>query len=178
MIRCTQIMLGFVLLVTANHASAQLGPQWAGTWKSEDGHSIKRVTASRIDETFDPLGKKDMPEAHEGTLHWTNEPEEKAGPEIEGVFGYAKKPLSQRDISRRYEEALRSYRKDPTDFNVSDPVKSRHAINAIAPGIYKVMWSYGGGDCGFEEHVVDGDKMLVVSECKYGFGVRLFKRVR
>ena len=177
MIRRTQIVLALVLLVTANHASAQIGPQWVGTWKSEDG-SIKRVSASRIVETFDPEGKKDMPEAHEETLQWTNEPEEKAGPEIEGVFGYAKKPLSQRDISKRYEEALRRYRKNPTDFNVSDPVKSRQAIDAIAPGIYKVMWSYGAGDCDFEEHVVDGDKMLVVTECKYGFGVRLFNRVR
>lgn len=160
MFGCAQMVLAFVLLTSASQVGAQLGPQWFGTWKSEDGRSVKKISASGIDG-----------------MRWTSKSEDDLG-DLYEVYGYSKKPSSPADISKRYERALRDYRKDPTDFNVSDPDESRRAINAIAPRIYKVMWSYEGGDCGFEEHVVDGDKMLVVSECKYGFGVRLFKRVR
>lgn len=177
MLRHTRILLASVLAITASHATAQLGPEWFGTWKSQDGHTTKKISATRIDESFDPRGKKDMPEAHNTTLHWTNKSEDLAG-ELSEVFGCAKKPLSPDDISSRYEKALREHKKNPSDFKVGDTAKSRQAINSIAPGVYKVMWSYGFGDCDFEEHLVDGDKMLVVSDCPYGFGVKLFNRVR
>ena len=72
-------------------------------------------------------------------------------------FGLSKERTSPAAIRKRYEEAVTQFEKDPTDFGISDPQSSRAAIAAISPGVYKVMWSYAGGDCGYSEYILDGE---------------------
>lgn len=170
-------IFALLLIGVANSAFAQLGPQWFGVWKSQGADGSMAISASRIDFGAEHLDEKGKRETFKSTLTWTNRSDDAAG-ELEMVFGYAKKRVSLSDISRNYEEALQQFRRDPTDFSISDPAKSRQAIGAMSPGVYKVMWSYTGGDCGYDEHIIDGDKILDVSECKYSYNVTLFHRVR
>lgn len=93
-------------------------------------------------------------------------------------FGLSKERTSPAAIRKRYEEAVTQFEKDPTDFGISDPQSSRAAISAISQGVYKVMWSYSGGDCGYSEYILDGGRMLEFSECKYWFGVTLYNRIQ
>lgn len=166
-----------LLLAVANSAFAQLGPLWLGTWKSQDGDTTLTITESKIDYVEVRPDEKGKPETFNSTRHWTNRAEDAAG-ELEGVFGYAKKRVTPNGISKRYDESLQSYRRGAPDFTVSDPAMSRQAIGVMSPGVYKVMWSYSGGDCGYDEYIIDGDKILDVSECSYHFELRMFNRVR
>lgn len=165
------------LVAVANAAFAQLGPQWFGTWKSQDGNTTMSISESNIDFVVVRPDDRGRPEAFNSARHWTNRSDDAAG-ELEEVFGYAKKRVSPAGISKRYEEALRAYRRNAIDFSVSDPDRSRQAIGVMSPGIYKVMWSYSGGDCGYDEYIIDGDKVLDVDECKYHFKIQLFNRVK
>lgn len=167
----------FSLLVVANAAYAQLGPQWSGTWKSDDGKTTMTISGSSIHYAVVRLNENERFETFNSIWHWTNRSDDAAGA-LEEAFGYAKKRVSPGDIAKRYEESLRAYRRNPIDFSVSDPDQSRRAIGVMSPGIYKVMWSYSGGDCGYDEYIIDGDKMLDVDECKYHFKIQLFNRVK
>ena len=93
-------------------------------------------------------------------------------------FGLSKERTSPAAIRKRYEEAVTQFEKDPTDFGISDPQSSRAAIAAISPGVYKALWSYAGGDCGYSEYILDGGRMLEFSECKYGFDITLYDRIQ
>jgi hypothetical protein len=44
------------------------------------------------------------------------------------------------------------------------------------PGVYRNLWSYSVGDCGGGDYILDKDRMLEISECKYGFEVVLYNR--
>lgn len=164
------------LVRTAASRPAGLGPEWLGRWKSQDGKRVLLISRSKIE--FSDLRKDDDGKSRWVTYEhdWSNARE----PSNDGAagFGYAKNSTSPGSVAKRYEDALRSYKQDPTDSSISDPAQSRQAISAISPGTYKVMWSHGGGDCDYGEYIVDGGRMLEVSECKYGFDVRLFDRAR
>jgi len=172
-------IFALLLMGLTNTAFAQLGPQWFGTWKNQDGntHTTMTISASKIEFTVVRPDEQGKPETFNFAHLWTNRSDDAAG-ELTAVFGYAKKRFPLPEISRNYEEALRQYRRDPSDFHVSDPARSRQAIGAMSPGVYKVMWSYSDGDCGYDEYVIDGDKILDVNTCKYRFNVKLFNRVR
>lgn len=170
-------MSALLIMTVANAAFAQPGPLWLGTWNNQGGDTSMTISASKLVFVAVHPDEKGKPETHTAALRWTNRSDDAAG-ELEEFFGYAKKRINLGDIAKRYEEALLAYRRDPTDFSVSDPAKSRQAISAMSPGIYKVLWSYSGGDCGYDEYIIDGDKILDVSECKYQFKVQLYNRVR
>ena len=175
--RRSMLLLLSSFCVISNTVFAQPGPQWFGTWKSQDDGSSMTISASRMDFVRVRWDEKGHPETFNLIQRWTNRSNDAVG-ELEDVFGYSKKRVSPSDVSKRYEDALRLYRKDPVDFSVSDPDKSRRAIRTMAPGIYKVLWGYGGGDCGYSEYIIDGDRILEVSECKSHYDLRLFDRVR
>lgn len=149
-------------------SSKTLDPQWFGKWVSEDGKRTLEVSASKIGVS--DLDVKGKPPSR-FDLRWVN------GPNIgEEQFGYLAKGTSQAEASSRYEEALRQFKKDPMDFGVSDADPSRRAIAAMTPGGYRVVQGYAGGDCGIWEWILDDTKMLEISQCKYGFHVRLLKK--
>jgi len=146
-------------------------PQWFGTWVSQDEKNSMHISTSpaKLAFTF-PVEGMDvkMTIVHE----WSNTP----GDVQSEPFGYSKQRISPAEISKHYEAALSAFRKDPTDYSVSDPESSRAAIATISPGLYKILWRDSGGDCGYAEYIVDGDHMLEVSECKYGYAVQLYNR--
>lgn len=47
----------------------------------------------------------------------------------------------------------------------------------MSPGVYRVMWSYFGGESG-EEYIVDKDRMLEVKDDPFGFWVTRYNRVK
>ncbi len=154
-------------------AFAQLDPQWFGMWRPQNGDSTLIISSSKMVSTF--LREADSTEkARMMTVEyrWSN------SDWSEESFGLSNKRTSPAAIRKRYEEAVTQFEKDPTDFGISDPQSSRAAIAAISPGVYKVMWSYAGGDCGYSEYILDGGRMLEFSECKYWFGVTLYNRIQ
>jgi hypothetical protein len=176
--KCRLLRISALLLIgVANGASAQPSPQWLGVWKSQDGDVTMTISTSTIKFASVMPDENGKPEPREWTVVWRS-PSDTARGELQGDFGYEKKRVSLPDIARRYEEALRAYRRDSTDFIISDPATSRQAIGAMSPGVYKVLWSDAGIDCDYDEYIIDGDKILDVDECKYRFIVRLFNRVR
>lgn len=157
---------------TAPPAFTQLNPQWFGMWRPQNGDSTLIISSSKMVSTF--LREADSSEkARLVTVEyrWSN------SDVSEESFGLSKERTSPAAIRKRYEEAVTQFEKDPTDFGISDPQSSRAAIAAISPGVYKVMWSYAGGDCGYSEYILDGGRMLEFSECKYWFGVTLYNRI-
>lgn len=155
----------------AQPASAQLDPMWYGTWKNQYGTKTLTISASKIIVSEVRHNDKGKPERVRYEHHWVN----KSEPE-DGSFGRSTKRISPGVLAKRYQEAVEQYKRDSADFNISDPAMSRAAIGAISPGVYKIMWSYAGGDCAYWEYIVDKDKMLEINECKYRFGVQLLNR--
>ncbi|OAI52164.1 hypothetical protein AYO46_06460 [Betaproteobacteria bacterium SCGC AG-212-J23] len=150
-----------------------LNPLWLGTWKSEDGKASITIAARRLVHTFLTEGRDGKPQTQTVEHDWSDSTDSQAG-----AFGYSADRTSPEKISQRYEEAVRESNQDPTDFAVSDPAASRRAIAAISPGTYRILWSYEGGDCLHWEYILDGNRMLETSECKYGFDVVLYNRTR
>lgn len=150
----------------AGTPSPPLDSRWFGRWKTQDGKKIIEISAFKLDvvQTDDP-GKYE--------LTWTFNPELN-----EGQFSHAGKSTSQAEISRRYEEALDQFERDPTDFGISDPEQSRRAISSISPGNYRIVQGYLGGDCHVWEWIRDTDRLLEISQCKYGFNVQVLTRVK
>jgi len=153
-------------------APATLNPLWFGTWKSEDGTASLTISASKLAHTYQQKDSDGKLRSKTDEHSWSNaadgEPE---------AFGYRAERTSPDEISTRYEEAVRQFKEDPTDFVISDPAASRRAIAAISPGVYRILWSYWVGDCGGWDYILDKDRMLEISECKYGFEVVLYNRV-
>jgi hypothetical protein len=152
-------------------AVPRLNPAWVGTWKSQDGTTTVTISPAKMVRSFlekDSHGKM-SPKTPE--FRWT----ENGDPEP-GEFGYGRYPTSPAEVLKWYEAAVRQFKKDPADFAISDPKASRQAIAAISPGSYRVLLSTGGGDCEGWDFILDGDRMLEVSECKYGFEVALYNR--
>lgn len=152
-------------------AVSRLNPAWVGTWRSEDGTATITISPAKMVRSF--LEKDADGKTIRKTLEfrWT----ESTDPDPD-EFGYGKHPTSPAEISKWYEAAVRQFKKDPTDFAISDPKASRRAIAAISPGVYRVLLSTGVGDCAGWDFILDGERMLEVSECKYGFEVALYAR--
>lgn len=134
-------------------------PNWHGTWRGAVPDAQTVITADRV-----------------GACKWINATEPRFDSDCES--GYAKASVSLADISRRYEESVAQFQRDPTDFKISDPIQSRRMISRIKPGNYRVIWMDGGSDCGREEMIVDGDLLLRIVDCKYQHEISLFTRER
>lgn len=146
-------------------------PQWFGAWKSQEGDKI--VTFSnRSFVVHEVRSNGDKLEQVEYEHDW----QEDADLE-EAKFGYSRTLTTPSEIANRLESAITRNEANAPDFTVSNPTAARRAVAAISPGRYKVIWSYGGGDCAIWEYIIDGDRMLEVSDCKYHFNIRLFNRV-
>jgi hypothetical protein len=165
------IVLGLLLVPSA---IAQLAPQWQGIWQRSDGEAVLAISPSRMISEFKVEDEPGKFREVKLELEWTSS--RNTDSPTDGTFGYSNKKISPSDVSRIFESAVKHKQKGDPDFSVSDPKSSRHAIKTMSPGVYKVMWSYSGGDCGYSEYILDGDRMLEVSECKYGVGVMLYIR--
>lgn len=151
---------------------AGLDPAWFGRWKSQDGERELLISRSKIE--FSALRTED--DGRRQRVNYEHRWIDSTEPTPDGSeFGYANRSTSPAAISKRYEAALAAYRRDPSDYAVSEPGPSRAAIAALAPGTYRVMWSFGGGDCG-EDYILDRNRLLEVTDCKYQFTVQLFNR--
>jgi hypothetical protein len=155
-----------------NHA--RLNPLWFGKWKNRAKN--KTITFSEstysVEEERIDAGKLEQVRYEHTWLDKTD------GVVEPGRFGYSKKVTAPSEIATRLDTAIVQYVRDSAFFSVSEPTASRNAIFSISTGRYKVVWSYAGGDCAIWEYIVDGDRMLEVSDCKYNFSVDLFNRVR
>jgi hypothetical protein len=152
---------------------AALGPEWFGTWKSQDGTTKMKITATRIHQTRvirDESGKR---HSDQYTYEWSAKTEDSPD---DGTFGYVKRARSSAVVANRYEACVRMYRKDPTDFGISSPNESRRALLAIRPASYRAMYIYPGGDS-YAEYITDGDVMLEIVDNKFSCSVTRFYRV-
>ena len=151
-------------------ASSQLGrsdapsgsgpnPNWHGTWRGATPDAQLVITAAMV-----------------GKCKWINATEPRFDAECEA--GYAKTSVSLADISRRFEESVALFQRDPSDFSISDPIQSRQMISRIKPGNYRVIWMQDGSDCGMGDLIIDGDLMLRVVDCRYRHQISLFTRER
>jgi len=149
----------------------QPNPLWFGAWKSQDGTASITISPATMVHTFQEKGPDGSLRSRTFEFRWSDF----TGGEGED-FGYSEERTSPDKIAERFEAAARQFEQDPTDFAISDPATSRRAIAAISPGVYRVLWSYGGGDCYGWEYILDHDRMLETSECNYGFNVKLYNR--
>lgn len=142
-----------------DHSGSGPYPNWHGTWRSASPNAEMVITATQV-----------------GACKWTDatEPRLDAGCEA----GYARSSVSPADISRRFEESVAAFQRDPTDFTLSDPVQSRALIARIKPGNYRVIWMQDGSDCGLGDLIIDGDLILREVNCHYGHQISVFARVR
>lgn len=165
-------MFAFILCGKSFGTLAALGPEWLGTWKSQDGATKMKITAMRIYQTRvirDESGKR---QADQYSYEWSAKTEDSPD---DGTFGYVKRDRSTQEVMKRYEACLKRYRADPEDYWVSDPKPTRRALSAIRPGSYRAMYIYPGGDS-YAEHITDGDVMLEIVDTKYECAVtRLFR---
>ena len=162
-------------LIFAPSAIAELAPQWYGVWKSASGQESLTISASKIITEFQ---REDEPGKFRNIkieLKWSDSNDPNPSKDEER-FGYSKKRISPSDVAHIFENAVNTLGVGQPDFSVSDPKISRQAIKSISPGVYKIVWTYFGGDCGNNEYILDGDKILEMDQCKYRVGVRLFKR--
>jgi len=153
-----------------------LNPLWFGVWQGEKAGSRLVISASELVASWTIKHGDGTSEPHEERSKWTPLYEDTAPGDGYLLFGYAKRSKSLAEISNAYEKSVAQFKRDPTDFGISDPLPSRRALAAIKPGNYRVVWTYIGGDCGFHEFIVDGDAMLQMSQCKYGHSVELYTR--
>ena len=151
----------------------RLNALWLGNWRSQDGTATVTVATSKMVYTFQQKDQNDRLRTRTLEFEWSPSTEGGEG----GDFGYRAERTTPEMISAAYEKAVRQFKEDPTDYAISDPATSRQAIAAISPGAYRIVWSYDGGDCGGWDYILDKDRMLQFSECKYGFEVVLFNRV-
>ena len=151
-----------------------LNPAWLGNWKNQDGTATITISPVKMVYTFQQKNSEGKLERKSMEFKWSDKSDSEDGQE----FGYSKARTSPEKIAESYEAAVRQFEHDPTDYGISEPTASRQAIAAIAPGVYKILWSFWAGDCGGWDYILDGDRMLQFSECKYGFDVELFRRVR
>lgn len=157
----------------ANTPSPPLNAQWFGKWKSIDGKKVMEISTNKM-SVIDAAGKRTPSDPDSKyDLAWSPTSEIN-----ENQFGYPGGSISIADISALYELALSQFKRDPRDFSVSEADLSRRAIAAISAGNYKVVRGYLGGDCGTWDWIIDKDKLLEISQCKYAFNVRAFNRAK
>lgn len=134
-------------------------PNWYGTWRGAGPDAMMIITATRV-----------------GECKWINATEPRFDSDCES--GYAKSSVSLAAISRRFEESVALFQRDPSDFSITDPAQSRRLIGRIKPGNYRVIWMDGGSDCGRQQLIIDDDLILGVVDCKHQHQISLFSRVR
>lgn len=154
--------------------SAQLSPQWFGSWRAADGSRSLDLSAAGarvldIASSADP--KTNAPPVQ---LQWSTNTD----PE-EGQFAYAGYSANPLAVAGRYAAALEQSRRSPADFKVTEPAAAKRAFAAIAPGNYRVIrarvWP---GSCGVYDWIVDNGNLLEILDCKYEFSVRLLSRAK
>ena len=149
-------------------------PNWHGTWQGTTPDSKMVISAAGVEifDVYENDGKKNKSHTK---LPWVKASETSGNSE---ESGYAKSSVSLAEISRDYEASVAQFRRDPTDFRISDPTLSRRFIGRIKPGNYRVVWAYWGGDCGLRDMIIDGDLILSIVSCKYQHKIDLFTRSR
>lgn len=155
-------------------ASSGPHPNWHGTWQGETPGSRLVIGPAGVDWTFI---RKDNGKLRTLTerCKWT--PRTQASGD--GCHsGYAKSSKTLAAIQAEYESSVVAFRRDPTDFSISDPARSRAALRSVASGRYRVLWFEGEGDCSRHEMIMDNDTVLSVMQCHYGHHVERFTRVR
>lgn len=159
------------LVATAGYAAPPPLGDFLGHWKSQDGKDLMVITPQKI--IFTSWRKNDAGKLEKNTWEapWSNfvSANEAGG---DDAFGLLKKQTTLSEIAKGYQMAIKQYKKDPSDFSVSDPKLSRKAIQAVSPGTYQVMWSND------DEYIVDKDHLLKIYDGKYGFIVTLFNRIK
>ena len=148
-------------------------PTWHGTWQGAMPDSKMVITAAGV-EIFDVNKSDGKTQKYHSIAPWGTKDPSGNGEES----GYAKSSVSRAEILRAYEASVLQFRRDPSDFGISDPDLSRRFIGRIKPGNYRVVWADLGGDCGQRDMIVDDDLILSVSTCKYQHVIDLFTRVR
>lgn len=157
----------------ADPSSSGPHPNWHGTWQGTKPDSKMVITAAGV-EIFDVHKRDGKTEKYRYMAPWGTKNPSGNGEES----GYAKSSVSRAEILRAYEASVVQFRRDPSDFGISDPGLSRRFIGQIKPGNYRVVWADLGGDCGQRDMIVDDDLILSVSTCKYQHVIDLFTRVR
>lgn len=149
-------------------------PNWHGSWQGETPGSRLVIGPAGVDRTF---VRKDEGKnrTHTERCKWTLQASS-SGDACRS--GYAKSSKAATAIQAEYESSVEAFRRDPVDFSISDPVRSRAALRSVRPGNYRVLWTEGGGDCGRNEMIIDDDTVLDVMQCRYGHQVERFTRVR
>ena len=147
-------------------------PSWHGSWRGTTPDSKMVITGAGF-EIFDVYERDGRKSKLHVKLPWVNTNEANGNDE---ESGYAKASVSIADISRRFEESVALFQRDPSDFSISDPTQSRWMIGRIKPGNYRVVWAYWGGDCGLRDMIIDGDLILSIVNCRYQHQVSLFTR--
>lgn len=132
-----------------------------------------KISAKRIDQARSNTDESGQRYSDDHSYDWSAKSEDRPD---DGTFGYVKRTRSSREVAKRYEACLRMYRKDPTDYGVSDPKGTRRALSAIRPGSYRAMYVFPGGDS-YAEYITDGNVMLEIVDTKYGCSVSRFFRV-
>lgn len=145
-----------------------------GKWETQGGKVLLGISPQKIISTSWRKNDVGRLEKYTGEARWSNFDSDS---NEEETFGLSRKKTTRAEISRRYEMALKRYKKTPSDFSISDPKLSQKAIQAMSLGTYQVMWSYFGGESG-EEYIVDKDHMLEIKDDPYGFFVTLYNRVK
>ena len=159
--------------VASMEATSGPHPNWHGTWQGTNPDSKMVITAAGV-EIFDVRKSDGKVEKYHYMAPWGTKDPSGNGEES----GYAKSSVSRAEILRAYEASVLQFRRDPSDFGISDPGLSRRFIGRIKPGNYRVVWADLGGDCGQRDMIVDDDLILSVSNCKYQHHIELFNRVR
>jgi uncharacterized protein YecT (DUF1311 family) len=171
----TVLWSGSLVSRSSKVGGSTLSPAWNGIWDSEDGKTTMTISAPRIDVS--ELREYPGEEPRRVSYGYSWSPAHEASGDRPETFGYSDKRLTRDEVRERYETAIQKYKDDPEDFKVSDPSPSRAAIGAIGDGVYKVLWTYAGGDFA-SEYIIDGDRILELQDNKYYFGVRLFRRAK
>lgn len=149
-------------------------PNWYGTWQGETPGSRLVIGPAGVDRIFvrTDEGKK---RTHTERCKWTLQASN-SGEACQS--GYAKSSKAATAIQAEYERSVEAFRRDPSDFKISDPARSRTALRSVRPGNYRVVWTEGEGDCGRNEMIIDDDTILDVMQCRYGHQVERFTRIR
>ena len=144
---------------------------WYGTWESRDGTETliiaqKRIDISKLREEPGSDGRR-----VQWSRRWRNADE--ADGSYPYTFGYSKSWFSRETLQRRFKEAL--HRQDEI-FSVHAPEQIAGILDGLSTGEKETLWAYDEGD--FDTtYVIDGDRLLEVTDTMYGFSVRQFQRV-
>ena len=156
-------------------ATSTLNSAWFGRWNGREPGAAIAINESEWvgEQDVDRDGKR---EHFRTVCKWSKSSEDNLPQDESCWYGYTKGSRSVAAIAQAFEQSVSTAQRNPEDFKVSDAKQTRLAITAIRPGNYRLAWVSEGGDCGYSEYLVDGDKLLKVSQCKYGHSITLFTR--